>query len=245
MSFTAGATGSCPHCKVHVRFESVVLEAAGHRFSLGQQPIYISRTMAGQLRLLAAACPSCARPIITADRQWLDDETVEPLGSLLWPDGGARPVPPEVREQAPQVAADFQEAAVVFSKSRKASAALSRRCLQSVLREKGGTKSRELAGQIKEVLSHLPSELALNLDAIRQIGNFAAHPIKSQRTGEIVQVEEGEAEWLLDVLEELFDYYYVGPARAAARRQQLNDKLAEIGKSPLQVPAPTDRSTPG
>jgi hypothetical protein len=33
------------------------------------------------------------------------------------------------------------------------------------------------------------------LDAIRTIGNFAAHPIKSTSSGEIVDVEPGEAEW--------------------------------------------------
>jgi hypothetical protein len=141
-----------------------------------------------------------------------------------------------VTEQAPELATDFREAAVVLSKSKKASAALARRCLQLVLREKAATKSRDLSAQIDEVLTKLPTELAVNLDAVRQIGNFAAHPIKAQSTGEIVQVEDGEAEWLLDVLEDLFDYYYVGPARAADRRQQLNTKLAGIGKPPLKAP---------
>ena len=85
----------------------------------------------------------------------------------------------------------------------------------------------------------LPSEIAANVDAIRHIGNFAAHPMKSKASGEIVEVEEGEAEWLLDVLEELFDFYYVGPAQAAARRDALNKKLASLGKPPLKTAPPT------
>ena len=40
----------------------------------------------------------------------------------------------------------------MFLKSKKASAALSRRCLQFVLREKGGASSRDLSKQIDEVL---------------------------------------------------------------------------------------------
>ena len=32
--------------------------------------------------------------------------------------------------------------------------------------------------------------------------NFAAHPIKSMHTGEVIEVEPGEAEWLLDTLED-------------------------------------------
>ena len=124
--------------------------------------------------------------------------------------------------------------------SGKACAALARRCLQFILKSKGDTKKRDLADQIDEVLDELPSELAANVDAIRHVGNFAAHSIKSTSSGEIVDVEEGEAEWLLDVLEELFDYYYVAPVQANARRAALNAKLASAGKPPLKEPRKTN-----
>ena len=133
------------------------------------------------------------------------------------------------------MAKDFREAACVLPKSKKASAALSRRCLQFILREKGGTKSGNLSKQIDEVLNNLPSELASNVDAIRQLGNFAAHPVKATNSGEIADVEEGEAEWLLDILEDLVDHYYVTPAKASARRVALNQKLANHGKTVSQV----------
>jgi hypothetical protein len=155
---------------------------------------------------------------------------------LLWPDGTDRLVPPEVESESPELAADFREAVAVFSKSKKASAALARRCLQFILVHKGGVRARDLADQIEEVLPKLPPELAQNVDAIRQVGNFAAHPMKSKSTGEIAEVEEGEAEWLLEVLEELFGFYYIAPARAAVRRAALNQKLAELGKPPLKQP---------
>jgi Domain of unknown function (DUF4145) len=87
-----------------------------------------------------------------------------------------------------------------------ASAALSRRCLQHLLREQANIKPADLANEIQQVLDSktLPSYLAEALDALRNIGNFAAHLIKSKSTGEIVDVEPGEAEWLLDTLEGLF-----------------------------------------
>jgi hypothetical protein len=53
-------------------------------------------------------------------------------------------------------------------------------------------------------------------------------------TREIVPVEPGEAEWNLDVLESLFDFYFVAPARTKARRDALNKKLADAGKKPLK-----------
>ena len=65
-------------------------------------------------------------------------------------------------------------------------------------------------------------------------GNFAAHPVKNSRSGEIVVVEPGEAEWNLDVLDLLFDFYYVGPARADAKREALNTKLIAAGKRPMR-----------
>lgn len=41
----------------------------------------------------------------------------------------------------------------------------------------------------------LHNELKSPVDEIRNIGNFSAHPIKSQVTGQIVDVEDEEAEW--------------------------------------------------
>jgi hypothetical protein len=127
----------------------------------------------------------------------------------------------------------------VLADSEKASAALSRRCLQHLLREKLKVKRGDLATEIQQVLDarSLPTHLAEDLDAIRNIGNFAAHPLKSTNTGEVVDVEPHEAEWLLTVLEGLFDFCFVQPARAQAKRDALNLKLQAIGKPPMKSPA--------
>lgn len=117
-----------------------------------------------------------------------------------------------------------------------ASAALSRRCLQHLLREKAGVKKGDLTNEIQQVIDSgkLPSHLADAIDAIRNIGNFAAHPVKSTASGEILPVEPGEAEWTLDVLDGLFDFYYVQPAILDRKRAELNAKLADAGKPPLK-----------
>jgi hypothetical protein len=65
---------------------------------------------------------------------------------------------------------------------------------------------------------------------VRLIGNFAAHPIKSKSSGEIVDVEPGEAEWNLDVLESMFDFYFVQPQVLAQKKTALNKKLSDAGK---------------
>jgi len=154
---------------------------------------------------------------------------------LVQPKGVSRaPIPAEV----PSVlAGDFSEACQVLADSEKASAALSRRCLQNLLRDKAGVKPSNLDNEIQQILDskHLPSHLADSIDAVRVVGNFAAHPIKSQSTGSILDVEPGEAEWLLDVLEGLFDFYFVQPARIQAKRQALNNKLEQAGKPLLKA----------
>ena len=112
--------------------------------------------------------------------------------------------------------------------------------MQNILREKAGRTERDLAQQIHGVLesNQLPSYLADDLDAVRNIGNFAAHPIKSRNSDEILPVEPGEAEWNLDVIESLFDFYFVVPARAQARRDELNKKLEEAGKPTMKSSSP-------
>jgi hypothetical protein len=140
-----------------------------------------------------------------------------------------RSVPGEVAEPYKQ---DFIEARAVLAISPKASAALSRRNMQAILRDKAATKSKDLYDQIEEVVAtgKLPSHIEDGLHAVRNIGNFAAHPMKSMTTGAIVEVEPGEAEWNLDILESLFDFYFVQPAVAVKRKTELNKKLKEAGK---------------
>src|SRR2546425_4657139 len=98
---------------------------------------------------------------------------------------------PPVIEVPKAYSDDYREACLVLADSPKASAALSRRCLQAVLREAAKVKPGDLYDEIQQVLDSraLPSQIADGLDAVRAIGNLAAHPIKSQHTGEVMPVE--------------------------------------------------------
>jgi len=132
------------------------------------------------------------------------------------------------------LAGDYNEACAVLDLSPKASAALSRRCLQSVLRETVGVKKGKLDNEIEQAIGGgtVPSNIAEYLHSLRKIGNLAAHPEKSERSGEILDVEPGEAEWALDTLEALFDSYYVAPAKRAEKKKALDAKLAAAKGSP-------------
>ena len=178
-------------------------------------------------------CPECKKLII--EHVLIVDGYIKKT-ILTHPKGVSRtPVSKDVPDQ---FADDYKEACLVFSDSAKASAALSRRCLQNILRDKAGVKPGNLADEIQQTLDskQLPSWLAESLDAIRNIGNFAAHPMKSTHSGEILEVEPGEAEWNLDVLEGLFDFYFVQPAILKKKQDDLNKKLKDAGKPPMKSP---------
>jgi len=125
----------------------------------------------------------------------------------------------------------------VLTISPKASAALSRRCLQSILTAQGYT-NKNLAKQVDSALSETDARKAMSpalsatIDAIRNFGNFSAHPIDDKTTSQIIPVESHEAEFCLEVIEEMFDHYYVRPAIAAKRKIELDAKLAAAGKPP-------------
>ena len=82
-------------------------------------------------------------------------------------------------------------------------------------------------------LGKLPAYLAKDLDAIRIIGNFAAHPLKDSASGTVIDVEPGEAEWTLELLHELLLFYFEKQPQSSARRSALNAKLKSAGKKPL------------
>ena len=131
---------------------------------------------------------------------------------------------------------DYKEACDILALSPKASAALGRRILQHVLHDCAKIKERTLDAEITKALDEklYPVHIADALDAVRTIGNFAAHPIKSSSTGEIVDVVDGEAEWTLDTVEALFEHHFVQPAKTKAKRDALNAKLADAKKPALK-----------
>lgn len=134
------------------------------------------------------------------------------------------------------IAQDLQEAIIVLPYSPKASAALSRRCLQNILVDAGQVTKKDLVEQIEEaVKTHgFTSGLRRLLTAVRMVGNYAAHPLKDKTTGIIVDVEPGEADLNISALESLIDYFYIRPDEEAAQLAEINKKLVAAGKPPIK-----------
>ncbi|MBP7477424.1 MAG: DUF4145 domain-containing protein [Chitinophagales bacterium] len=182
-------------------------------------------------------CPTCNKSIIHLLGFSMSNGHSQSLlnsEQLIRPKGHNRnPVPKEVPNE---FAEDYTEACLILNDSPKASAALSRRCLQGIIRNQLGIKKPNLDQEIQEVITQklLSSDLLNSIDAVRTIGNFAAHPIKSTSTGEILPVDPHEAEWTLEVLEDIFDYLFVRPALIRNKRALLDLKLKDANKPPLK-----------
>jgi len=216
----------CPHC----------LESF-HDF---YEVIPVGNDADGNWGVVSRKCPSCERVVLVlvngnlgsiGGRSMLESVKSE---RLIYPRTSSRvPLPKEVPEEFAEV---YRESCTVLADSPKASTALSRRCLQHLLREKAHVKQSNLTNEIQEVIDSgsLPPYIVEAIDAVRKIGNYAAHLIKSERPGEVVDVEPGEADWNLDVLEALFNYYFVQPATIKKKREILNLKLKEVDKKGMK-----------
>jgi hypothetical protein len=227
----------CPACRVGVRFE---VSGSSHVFA---EP----ETKQHGYDVAYGFCPECSQFIVLlrrgryyeADFNDSDSRELMPPMSeqVIFPRAPTRATDAEVPKP---YRTEFLEAAAVLEVSAKASAALSRRVLQRILEDDLKIKARSLADEIEAFvcLPGVPSHLSAAVDAVRNIGNLAAHPVKNTRTGEIVDVEPGEAEWLLDVLDSLFDFVFVQPKRLDARRAALNAKLDLAGKPPMKGDGP-------
>jgi hypothetical protein len=209
----------CPHCLIS--------------FHDGEEYMSIGKDCESFWAVRHQNCPSCGKKIIRLI-EYFPEYSMLKQEVLVYPKGFSRT--PLSKDIPSKFAQDYKESCLVINDSPKASAALSRRCLQNIIREMAGIKKSDLNQEIQALLDtkSLSTSLANSVDAIRVLGNFAAHPIKSTNTGEIVDVESGEADWLLDVLEELFDYYFVQPAELKRKRDKLNKKLKDVGKPPIK-----------
>ena len=237
----------CPHCLVAVHVEwhaQPVLDVRHRRYPL--------RSV--HWNIVATECPSCDELIARINEvQHLNAYTNDtPVGYEARKTAGSKTIledrlvhpshrnrPAVDSESLPQtLKEDYLEACEVLEISPKASAVLSRRVLQGILKEQG-YDSRNLQQQITDVLEEdgpeaLSDSLRATIDVIRHFGNFSAHPIITQETTlQLVDVEPDEAEWCLQIVEELFRHYYVEADRRRKRIEETRAKIKAHGKELL------------
>lgn len=214
----------CPHCG-----DSLFVKTNGEQIGVSEE--------GWEIVLEWYACPSCGRHVVLMS--FYDEFIVGKQGrtkrvlvdqNIIEPPGVSRVIPEETPKD---VRKDFIAACKVLSLSPEASAALSRRCLQTILNNHLGIERVNLSEEIDEAIrtSKISGPAADALHNIRIVGNFAAHPKKSQVTGEIMDVEPGEAEGNLSALEMVIDYCFVQPRRLAEMDDMVKKKKEEARKN--------------
>jgi hypothetical protein len=211
---------TCGHCgqigaPVRVLSATVRLNDLPN-YILGMEPKKPSYTMS------VALCAGCGQPTIFV-KEWsnhaLGDDQQIAWHKQLYPIGRA----PKSLPNTPQEhLRPYLAACRTLEASPEASACMSRRCLQGILRCQGYNQN-VLAKQIEAALAEtdrdrrLPAELRKTVDYIRSFGNLSAHPTNDAATLEIIDVEPDEAAWCIEIAEQLMAHYFERPAETAAK----------------------------
>ncbi|MEF3081881.1 DUF4145 domain-containing protein [Luteimonas sp. SMYT11W] len=123
----------------------------------------------------------------------------------LRPRSSSKPFPEYIPRQ---ILEDYEEACLIRDFSPKASATLSRRCLQGMIRDFWKISDKTLFLEIKSLEAHIDPVTWSAIDAVRSVGNIGAHMEKDIDL--IVDVEPEEAQLLIDLIEMLLKDWYVG-----------------------------------
>jgi hypothetical protein len=193
----------------------------------------ISELGAARIRVQGIVClnPKCKKLSLDV---WLHERVVRDRGVAsgkqlhhwgLLPESTAKPqpdyIPKAIRE-------DYSEACRIRELSPKSSAALARRCLQGMIRDFCKIQKNRLIDEIKELRARVDNgtspqgvthESVDAIDHVRSIGNIGAHMEKDVDL--IIEIEPGEAQALIELIEMLLVEWYV-------ERKQRQDRLAKV-----------------
>lgn len=135
-------------------------------------------------------------------REWKDGEVVKKW--RLLPGSYAKTFPDYIPKP---LVTDYEEASSIIDLSPKASATLSRRCLQGIIRDFLGIKKGRLVDEINALEDKIDPLTWKSIDAVRKVGNIGAHMERDINL--IIDVEPKEAHLLIQLIEMLFEEWYV------------------------------------
>jgi hypothetical protein len=197
----------CSHCHTEI-------SVTPHVFALGED-------QDGTWQVSSSRCPVCHRLLVNLC-------TKEGCTYPAWPATLSRP---RLSEDVPdEYAGEYLAACQIIAFSPEASAALSRRLLHRVLAAHAGAGTGGLFQQIEKAARspELPPYLKDALRSLSRIAKLGPDSEKSRRPEVLAPLEPGEAEWLLDVLQPLFELFFVQPAQLQRRHGELEERIGLV-----------------
>ena len=198
----------CPHCHVDIA-------VTPHVFALGED-------QDGSWQVSNTRCPNCDRVIV-------DVGTKGGCAFPVWPPSSR----PRLSEDVPvELESEYRAACQILPYSPEASAAISRRLLHRFLATHAGAGGGGLAEQVRRAADseEIPPYLRAALQTLSRVTRLGAEGHKSLHPEALTPAEPGEAEWLLDVLQSLFELYFVQPARLRRKLDALEEKIGPTGE---------------
>lgn len=146
-------------------------------------------------------CPHCEEYTIYADGI---GSKIQDVHVPIRPISSAKKIPDYIPKAIRQ---DYEEACAIVTLSPKASATLSRRCLQGMIRNFWGISKVRLIDEINDLQNKIPTQQWKVIDGVRRIGNIGAHMEKDINL--IVDIDPDEAQKLIKLIEHLLDQWYI------------------------------------
>jgi len=221
---------NCPYCNHASTITYLNHSTNSHFFEMGNKD--------GDLGFWSSVivCPNdeCKEYTIEANLYnviMMPNSQKAPFGAPLihWqlrPQSQAKPFPLYIPQQ---ILDDYREACLIKDLSAKASATLSRRCLQGVIRDFWRITKNRLIDEINELKGHIDHPTWEAIDAVRSIGNIGAHMEKDINL--ILEVEPTEAELLIGLIEILLKDWYI----ARHDREQHLQNIVNVAQAKQQA----------
>ena len=143
---------------------------------------------------------------IGQDQAIIGEDNWEPFQSWrLLPESIATPQPDYIPEP---IVDNYKQACRIRDLSPNASATMSRRCLQGMIRDFWEVKGEpNLSAEIKAIQRSVQPNTWEAIDTVRKLGNIGAHMEADANL--ILDVQPDEAQALIDLIEILFKDWYV------------------------------------
>ncbi len=200
---------NCPHCERAVTISSSRITTDTHTLRIknvvGRRTFWSS--------FIVCPNPECEKFTLTAVLyESVPNPTNSSYDKLLkkleqWdlvPNSKAKTFPAYIPQP---ILDDYREACLIRDLSPKASATLSRRCLQGIIRDFWSAKPGRLVDEIDQIKPTVDPLTWAAIDAVRRLGNVGAHMEKDINV--IVDVDPDEAELLIGLIETLLREWYV------------------------------------
>lgn len=188
---------TCPFCDHAMAINQYTLSEYQPCFSFSDSQYVYKES----LILKFYKCPNCLKISICV--QGVGDD-VKDTFIPIYPNSLAKQFPNYIPQA---IREDYEEACAIVNLSPKASATLSRRCLQGIIRDFWGIRKSRLVDEIEAIKDKIHPTQWKVIDGVRRIGNIGAH--METDINLIVDIDSDEANKLIKLLELLIDSWYI------------------------------------